>query len=294
MNADATASADGDRLVLLGTKGGPRVAAHRSNPASLMMVGGVPYVIDCGYGVTRQLVSAGVSLTRLGAIFITHHHGDHNLEYGNLLYSAWARGLAEPVRTFGPIGLERMTELFFELNAYDIRIRMADENRPDIRKLVAAKDVLMNGEVFRDDNVTVTAFQTPHPPIYDNFAYRFETAEAAVVFSSDTEYNPRLAEFAKGADILVHEALYEPGVDALVARIPNAGTLKDHLMAAHTTTDDVGRIAAAAGVKILVLNHLVPGDDPEITDAMWAEGVKNHFGGRVIVGADLMAIPLKG
>ena len=64
-------------------------------------------------------------------------------------------------------------------------------------------------------------------------------------------------------------------------------------MAAHTTTDDVGRIAAAAGVKTLVLNHLVPGDDPDITDAMWAEGVKKHYGGRVIVGADLMAIPLK-
>jgi ribonuclease BN (tRNA processing enzyme) len=285
---------NGDRLVLLGTKGGPRVAAHRSNPANLLLIGGVPYVIDCGYGVTRQLVSAGVPLTALNTVFITHHHADHNLEYGNLIYSAWARGLAEPVNAYGPIGLERMTELFFELNAFDIKIRMADENRLDLRQLVTAHDVLMNGEVMRDDRVTVTAFQTPHPPIYDNFAYKFEMQHAVVVFSSDTEYNPRLAEFAKGADILVHEALYEPGVDALVARIPNAATLKEHLMAAHTTTEDVGRIAAAAGVKTLVLSHLVPGDDPEITDAMWAAGVTKHFSGRVIVGADLMSIPLKG
>jgi ribonuclease BN (tRNA processing enzyme) len=294
MTAKTSSAATGDRLVLLGTKGGPRVASHRANPANLLMIGGIPYVIDCGYGVTRQLVSAGVELTELRTIFITHHHADHNLEYGNLIYNAWARGLAHPVDAYGPIGLERMTELFFELNAFDIRIRIADENRPDLRKLVRAHDVLMNGEVFRNDSVTVTAFQTPHPPIYDNFAYKFETRDAAIVFSSDTEYNPRLAEFAKGADILVHEALYEPGVDALVARIPNAATLKAHLMAAHTTTDDVGRIAALAGVKTLVLSHLVPGDDPGITDAMWAEGVCKHYSGRVIVGADLMSIPLSG
>jgi ribonuclease BN (tRNA processing enzyme) len=267
---------------------------HRANPGNLLLIGGVPYVIDCGYGVTRQLVSIGVLLTALQTIFITHHHADHNLEYGNLVYSAWARGLGQPVDAYGPIGLERMTELFLELNAFDIKIRMADENRPDLRKLMRAHDVLMNGEVMRDGRVTVTAFQTPHPPIYDNFAYKFETKDAVVVFSSDTEYNPRLAAFARGADILVHEALYEPGVDALVARIPNAGRLKEHLMAAHTTTEDVGRIAAAAEVKTLVLTHFVPGDDPGITDAMWAEGVKKHFSGRVIVGADLMSIPLKG
>ncbi|MGH6925108.1 MAG: MBL fold metallo-hydrolase [Propylenella sp.] len=292
MTLESRSTEAGDRLVLLGTKGGPRVAAHRANPANLLVIGGVPYVIDCGYGVTRQLVSFGLELTELRTIFITHHHADHNLEYGNLIYSVWARGLTHPVDAYGPIGLERMTELFLELNAFDIRIRMADENRPDLRKLVRAHDVLMNGEVFRNDSVTVTAFQTPHPPIYDNFAYKFETKEAVIVFSSDTEYNPRLAEFASGADILVHEALYEPGVNALVARIPNAGRLKEHLMAAHTTTEDVGRIAAQAGVKTLVLSHFVPGDDPNITDAMWAEGVRKHYAGRVIVGADLMSIPL--
>lgn len=283
----------GDRLVLLGTKGGPRVAPHRSNPANLLVIDGAPYVIDCGYGVTRQLVSAGVDLTALRTIFITHHHADHNLEYGNLVYSAWARGLSQPVDAYGPRGLKRMTALFLKLNAFDIEIRMADENRPDLGKLMRAHDVLMNGEVMRDERVSVTAFQTPHPPIYDNFAYRFETKDAVVVFSSDTEYNPRLAEFAKDADVLVHEALYEPGVDALVSRIPNAGRLKEHLMAAHTTTEDAGRIAAAAGVKTLVLSHLVPGDDPDITDAMWADGVTKHFSGRVIVGADLMSIPLR-
>ncbi len=283
-----------DRLVLLGTKGGPAVTGRRSNPASLLIIAGAPYVIDCGYGVTRQLISAGVPLTELRTIFITHHHSDHNLEYGNLILNAWARGLSRRVDAYGPVGLKRMTKLFFELNQFDIGIRMADEGRPDIRKLTRVHEISKGGPVMQNADVMVTAFQTPHPPIADNFAYRFETQDAVVVFSSDTEYNPKLAEFASGADILVHEALYEPGVDALVSRVPNAATLKAHLMAAHTTTEDVGRIAAQAGVKTLVMNHLVPGDDPTITDAMWAEGVKKHFSGRVIVGADLMSLPLKG
>ncbi len=283
-----------DRLVLLGTKGGPRVASGRANPANLLLVAGVPYVIDCGYGVTRQLVRIGLPLTALRHVFITHHHSDHNLEYGNLILNAWGRGLRDAVDAYGPVGLKRMSELFFALNEFDIEIRVADERRPDIRKLVSVHEISASGVVLRNDDVTITAFKTPHPPITENFAYKFATKGAVVVFSSDTQYNPKLAEFASGADILVHEALYEPGVDALVARIPNAGSLKAHLIAAHTTTEDVGRIAAQAGVKTLVLNHLVPGDDPTITDAMWAEGVKKHFSGHIVVGADLMSFPLKG
>src|SRR6185503_5955253 len=71
------------RIVLLGTKGGPRVGeAGRSNPATLLMINDVPYVVDCGYGVSKQLISAGVALNRVRYIFITHHHSDHNLELG--------------------------------------------------------------------------------------------------------------------------------------------------------------------------------------------------------------------
>ena len=86
------------------------------------------------------------------------------------------------------------------------------------------------------------------------------------VFSGDTAYSEKLANFAKGADILVHESLYEPGVDRMVARVPFAATLKEHLLASHTKTEDIGRVAAIAKPKLLVLSHLVPGDDPTITD----------------------------
>jgi ribonuclease BN (tRNA processing enzyme) len=278
------------RLILLGTKGGPRVGGARSNPANLVLIDNVPYVVDCGMGVSERLTRAGVALPSLRYVFITHHHSDHNLEYGNLIYNAWAAGLKGHIDAYGPAGLAAMTKSFWELNRFDIETRIADEGRPDLRGMVTAHDIASNGPVLQNDQVRVTAFRTPHPPIVDNFAYKFEGPGRTIVFSSDTAYNPALADFARGADVLVHEAMYGPGVDALVARVPNGATLKQHLLASHTLTEDVGRVAAAAGVKMLVLSHLVPGDDPAITDDMWTEGVRRQFKGTVVVAKDLMEI----
>ena len=73
-------------------------------------------------------------------------------------------------------------------------------------------------------------------------------------------------------------------------RIGNGARLLEHAKAAHTTTEDVGRVAAAAGVKLLVLSHLIPGDDPSITDEMWSAGVRQHYQGRIVIGHDLMDI----
>jgi ribonuclease BN (tRNA processing enzyme) len=280
------------RIVFLGTKGGPRVTTGRSNPANLVEINGTPYVIDCGMGVSHQLVSAGVPLPSIKNIFITHMHSDHNLEYGNLVYNAWTSGLQTPIHSYGPKGMIRYSFTYWELNRFDIETRIEDEGRPDLRKLLIAKEIADDGLVMEDENVKVTAFRTPHPPIVDNFAYKFETQDGIIVFSSDTAFNPKLAEFAKGADVLVHEVMYEPAVDRLVAKNKNAATLKKHLMDSHTTTDDVGRIAAIAGVKVLVLSHFVPGDDPLVTDDNWTKGVKKNFNGPVIVAKDLMELTL--
>jgi ribonuclease BN (tRNA processing enzyme) len=129
-----------------------------------------------------------------------------------------------------------------------------------------------------------------HPPITQAYAYRFDAKDRSVVISGDTSYAPELARFAAGADVLIHEAMYVPAVDRLVTQAPNAPRLMEHILASHTSTDDVGRIAAEAGVKTLVLSHLIPGDDTSITDEQWAEGARKHFNGRVVVGRDLMEI----
>jgi ribonuclease BN (tRNA processing enzyme) len=289
--AFAQAAKPRTRIVFLGTKGGPRVGIGASNPANLVVVNDTPYLIDCGMGVSRQLAAAGVPIPSVKYIFISHHHSDHNLEYGNVVYNAWAAGLSTPIHSFGPKGIEAMTRTYWELNRFDVETRIEDEGRPDPRPLLIAKDI-DDGEILKTSDVTVTAFRTPHPPIVDNFAYKFETPDGVIVFSSDTCYNPKLAEFAKGADVLVHECLYVPAVDRLVLKTRNGATLKKHLMDSHTSTEDVGRIAAAAGVKTLVLSHFVPGDDPTVTDDDWTRDVKKNYSGRIIVAKDLMELKL--
>lgn len=280
------------RVIFLGTKGGPRVGIGASNPANLVVVNDTPFVVDCGTGVSRQLVNAGVALPSIKYIFVTHHHSDHDLEYGNLFYNAWVAGLTTPIRSFGPKGLEAMTKAFWELNKLDVDTRIADEGRPDPRKLLIANDISGDGVVLQTSAVTVTAFRTPHPQIVDNFAYKFETPDGTIVFSSDTVYNPKLADFAKGADVLVHECMYLPAIDRLVAKVANGATIKKHFLASHTSTEDVGRIAARAGVKVLVLTHFVPGDDPLVTEEDWVEGVKKNYSGRIVVAKDLMELKL--
>jgi len=279
------------RIILLGTKGGPSLGrAGRSNPSTLILIRDIPYVIDCGYGTSRQLLSAGISLDRLRYIFITHHHSDHNLEYGALFYNAWITGLPVHVDAYGPTGLRKMTQNFFNYQEFDIETRIVDEGRPDPRKLLVAHDFNKPGIVMQNDDVKVSAFLVRHPPIKQSYAYRFDAKDRSVVISGDTAYMPELAEFAKGADVLVHEVMYLPGIEALIKRLPNAGRLRQHLMAAHTLPEDVGRVAARAGVNTLVLSHFVPGDDPSITDEQWAEGVRQYFKGRIIVGKDLMEV----
>ena len=279
------------RIILLGTKGGPRVGeAGRSNPSTLILINDVPYVVDCGYGVSRQLIKADVALNRVRYLFITHHHSDHNLEYGPLFYNAWITGLPVRFDAYGPVGLRKMTRDFFAYQKFDIDIRIADEGRPDPRKLLTVHEFNRSGLVMQDEDVRVTSLRVKHPPITQSYAYRIDAKDRSVVISGDTAYLPAMAEFAKGADVLVHEVMYLPGIEALLQRLPNAARLRQHLMAAHTVSEDVGRIAAQAGVKTLVLSHFVPGDDPSITDDQWADGVRKHFKGEIIVGKDLMEI----
>src|SRR5215471_1191386 len=277
----------GTRLILLGTKGGPRVSnAGRRNASTLLLINETPYVVDCGYGVSAQLLAAGVALDKVRYIFITHHHSDHNLEYGALVYNVWSTDLPIRIDAYGPPGLERMTRAFFEYSKFDIDTRIVDEGRPDPRQFVFAHDFDRPGVVLQNDDVKVSAGLVLHPPIKQAYAYRFDAKDRSVVISGDTTYAPELAEFARGADVLVHEVMYLPAVETYLKRAPTATRLREHLLASHSTPEDAGKVAARAGVKTLVLSHFVPGDDPSITDDQWAEGARKYFRGRVIVGKD--------
>jgi len=247
-------------------------------------------VVDCGDGVARQFVFAGVPLPRLRHIFLTHHHSDHNADYGNLLLLAWAAGLQTRVDAWGPPPLEKITKLFFNMNADDIATRIADEGRTPLVPLVHVHELSKGGPVMQDENVKVTATLVRHPPVVPAFGYRFDTRDRSIVISGDTAPSDNLIQLAHGADVLVHDALYVPGIDRLVAGVPNATRLKQSIMSHHTTAEDAGRVAQAAGVKTLVLSHLVPAEDPAVTDQMWIDAARVHFRGTVIVGKDLLEI----
>jgi ribonuclease BN (tRNA processing enzyme) len=138
--------------------------------------------------------------------------------------------------------------------------------------------------------VKVSCALVPHPMVEPAFAYRLDAADRSIVISGDTAYSSELIALARGADVLVHEALYLPAVDRLVARVPNASSLRDHLLASHTSAEDCGKVAAAAGVKTLVLSHFVPPDDPAVTAQMWLDAARRYFKGEIIVGHDLLEI----
>lgn len=285
----ATGTAKRSRLILLGTAGGPTPKVDRSAPANAIVVGDAIYAIDCGNGVARQMVEAGLDLGNIRDVFITHQHSDHNADYGNLLLLAWETDLKTPVNTYGPPPLKRMTELFLQMDAYDIGIRERDEGRPPFAPLIVPHEITLGGPVMRDSNLRVTAALVQHPPVEPAFAYRFDCPDRSIVFSGDTRPSENLVELARGADILVHEVIDLDAIDAVVKNESSATRLRQHLEAAHTPMAEVGRIATKAGVKTLVLNHFVPGTPP-IPDQVWIDAVKPHFKGRLVIGRDLMVL----
>jgi ribonuclease BN (tRNA processing enzyme) len=287
-----SSSTGGTHLILLGTAGGPSIKKARAQPASALIVNGSVYIIDAGSGVTRQMALAGIAPQALRAVFITHNHSDHVADYGSLLLRAWQSGLKKQVITFGPPPLVSMTRQYLQYMDWDIQLRIKDENRPPFEDLVRAHDITAEGIIFQDANVRVTAVEVTHGAAKPAYAFRFDTADRSIVFSGDTSKNANLVKLATGADILVHEVLNVEAVDAMVAATdPGNTALRRHIIEAHTSMEDVGKVAAEAGVKKLVLNHFLPTgqaafDKPEL----WIEGVRKNYKGEIVVGEDLMEI----
>jgi ribonuclease BN (tRNA processing enzyme) len=279
-------------VALLGVKGGPAINPHGSMPTShLLSFNGKTIVVDCGAGVALGIARQGVALKSIDAIFITHLHSDHYLDLGPLLHSAWTAGLKHHLTVYAPLGTADYWKHFIASMRFDIETRMADEGRPDLNDLITIQ-TLDAGAVARFDDIKVTALRNLHPPLTESFSLRFDDGSSSVVFSGDTAYFPPLAEFASGANLLIHEAMYPAGIDRLVARIGNGDDrLRKHMFASHTPVEDVGRIAKAAGVGALAINHMVPIDDPMISSDDWAAGASQHWDGALHIGTDGLRIP---
>ena len=280
-------------IALLGTKGGPAIRPGSTNPtSSLVSMNGQQIVVDCGLGVTRGLVDQGMHLKDLSTILITHLHSDHYLELGPLLHTAWTAGLNTEVQVWGPDGLKKYWHSFLESMKADIDLRMEDEGRPDIAKLITIS-VIEEGRFLDLDNISISAMRNEHPPLVDTFAISIKSETHHIVLSGDTAYLPALAEFAKDADLLVHEAMLEEALAALFERIGNTDDrLMKHWLKSHTMAPNAGKIASMAGVKALALNHLIPSDDPNFTDDDWHKAVNANWKGPLHIGKDNLRINL--
>jgi ribonuclease BN (tRNA processing enzyme) len=282
----ALAEPSPSRVVLLGTKGGPTPSPLRA-PACVAIVNqGVPYLVDCPNGVAGQLAKAGIGLDQLSQVFITHNHSDHVIDVGSLLVLAWGSGLGSPVGLHGPPPLTEIVDRALAASRYDIEARMREEGHPPLKPLIRVSERTEGGLVHTDARVRVTCATVDHYTVKPAFAYRFDMPGRSVVVSGDTTYSENLVNLARGADLLIHEAMFLGGVDRLA---DGNSRLKDHLLRSHSTTEQVGLVAARAGVKKLVLSHLVPAFS-SITDDMWLEGVRKNFDGEAVVGRDLQEV----
>lgn len=296
-------------VILLGTQGGPNVSLMRSQAANLVIAGGQPYLVDCGYGTVRALVEAGIRMNDVRNIFLTHLHNDHTADVAALLSLKWTGGQTNPppASIYGPFGSKAMVESAIAFFKADAEIRMTDEGRtvrPET--LYTGHDVSAPTitEVLRDERVTVSAVENAHFPDrakekmpYRSFSYRFNTSDRSVVFSGDTAYSTNLIELARGADVFVCEVRATgagPGGQPLTnARVdPNTESIQRHVVETHSSTEDVGKMAAAAKVKTLVLSHLVGVAGPRggaPADPYTAE-IRKFFDGEIIVGRDQLKI----
>jgi ribonuclease BN (tRNA processing enzyme) len=293
----AAAPQTGTQLILLGTQGGPGVSATRTQASNAVIVDGRTYLVDCGYGALKSAVQAGLTLGMISNVFITHLHDDHTADIAALLALKWTASQTPGEATiYGPYGTTAMVDAAIAFSKANVEIRKVDEGRMvDPKTIFHGRDLAAPKitEVFKDDRVAVLAVENTHFPDrakakmdYRSFAYRFNTATRSIVFSGDTAYSENLIELARGADVFVCEVNGNP---PLANVQNNTESIARHVAETHSTPAEVGKMAAAAKVKTVVLSHQVGGGLGGNNDALTAD-LKKYFSGEVIVGADQMRL----
>jgi ribonuclease BN (tRNA processing enzyme) len=289
---------------MLGTRGGPGVSVDRSESASAVVVDGVPYLVDCGYGTMRALVQSGVGYQSVSTTFLTHLHDDHTADLAAMLAHQWTGSKATPTNVYGPYATERTVKGAIEFFRANVEIRTIDEGRKERpEEMFFGHDVDVGNEpvrVFADDKVVVTAVTNTHFPErfvarmqHRSLGYRFETSTRSICFSGDTAYSANVVKLARGADVFVCEVMdhrtYENNMRraAEAAAAGNEESVARHVAETHSTPSMVGRMAKEASVKTVVLNHQLRGQAANgFTLSSFIDGVRAEFDGNVIVGED--------
>ena len=299
----------GTRLVLLGTQGGPTIRKFRSQPASLLVVDGHPYLIDAGTGVSRQLKWAGFDPEDITDVFLTHLHLDHIAGLAPVLGLAWTRGKPESFEVYGPPGTGDFIDGARAYLRHPVKIYAAQlPPRPSLDEFINSHDIDLkkSSVVFEDERVKVTAVINSHyttlnaNSLFDypieSYAYRFDSKDRSIVFTGDTGPSDAVAELAKGADILVSEVMDSDQTmkhlsnlypDPSPEKIQSTKAHLAHMRQEHLTSEDLGKLAQKANVKMVVLSHIIMGTDEETDYLHYVNGVRRYYSGIVVAGQDL-------
>ena len=270
-------------LVMLGT-GTPNPDPERSGPAVAIVAGGRPYLVDCGPGVVRRAAAAhiaGVSaldMPNLTRLFVTHLHSDHTAGYADLILTPWVLEREEPLEVFGPPGIRAMTDHILAAYSEDIDIRLHGSQPQNATGIQVNTHEIEPGKIYRDENVTVTAFAVHHGAWHYAFGFRFETADRSIVITGDTVATDAVVEACDGCDILVHEVYAKTGLDRRTT------DWQEYHRASHTSGVELGEIAARAQPKLLVLYHQLMWG---ATEAELLAEIRRSFDGPVVFADDL-------
>ncbi|MEO7083257.1 MAG: MBL fold metallo-hydrolase [Gemmatimonadaceae bacterium] len=291
-------------IVTLGTAGGPRPRTDRAQTANLLIVNGTPYLIDVGANAVRRIQQSGTDFLQISRVFITHGHSDHTLGLPTLLATAWEFQRREPIEIIGPPGTAKLTHDALQFLSTNSEIRRSEGNPSPIEEIVKARDVAP-GQVYEDKNVRVLAVENTHfnfgtsSPLsakIKSYSYKFVTPDETVVFTGDTGPSPALERLATGADVLVTEI---GAAEELVAFYKANGTWQRkteeeqrewlrHQHEEHLSAEAVGALAANAGVKRVILTHLIPVANEKVVYADLKRRVQAVYKGDVVLAADLM------
>ncbi|HEX5460111.1 MAG TPA: MBL fold metallo-hydrolase [Steroidobacteraceae bacterium] len=296
-------------VLFLGTAGGPPLRLDRSEPSTLLIVDGRPYLIDCGIGTMRRLLRAGVESEQVRTIFFTHLHGDHDFGLADVMANDFFRqsmaGQAQPINIYGPPQTKELVNAAFHFITVGFRPFENFPPRTDgsYQSPFVTHEIDRDGVVFQDDKIRVTAAENSHyalmPPQrraqFKSFSYRIETPHGVIVFTGDTGPSEAVERLAKGADVLVAEANTRGPQDAerftasMAARNhwppQQAKAFRAHFEVEHLDTYKIGHLAAKAQVKAVLLYHYVPGNKAD--QAAYVTGVRTAFSGPVFAPDDL-------
>ena len=274
-------------IVTVTGSGCPIPDPDRAGPGVLVEVDGLRMQFDVGRSTVQRLAGAGVDRAQIDAVFVTHHHSDHLVGLQDLVLTRWvmARGDAqEPLPIVVPAGpAQDFVDEMLGPWRHDLEVRAAHSNRTDeiVLDVVAFDLPDEPTEVWRHGDVAVIAGQVRHEPVHPAVGYRVESPDGVVAITGDTLVCDEVAALAEGADVLVYEAMR---FEVIEQRPPHLQFILDY----HADTRLIGAQAAALGVPVLVLTHLIPApNDPE-TLADYVRDIRDAgYEGELVVADDL-------